>query len=220
MVSNRTVVAHFQRVSTLTVRAGVNSDIAGSITSAPAGITCAWAPQAPCTDTAGFLDGTVVTLTVATAGVTIQWGGACSGTAGPVCTFTMSGDMLVTVETLRLLHGDAPARPARLSMSSRLEVDGPRAAWWPTDATPPRWAGTVSGVGPSALRDEPRRGGARGAAGRAGTWRFDFSGQGTFRPGSLKVIAGTTALVTAEAVVFRLHGNPGERVAFTFEADP
>ena len=29
MVSNRTVVAHFQRVSTLTVRAGVNSDIAG-----------------------------------------------------------------------------------------------------------------------------------------------------------------------------------------------
>jgi hypothetical protein len=32
------------------------------------------------------------------------------------------------------------------------------------------------------------------------------------------VEAGTVALITNDAVVFRLEGKPGERVLFTFEA--
>jgi hypothetical protein len=55
--------------------------------------------------------------------------------------------------------------------------------------------------------------------GRPGTWRFDFSGQSAFKPGSLRVIAGTVVLVTGDAVVFRLNGRPGERMVFTFEID-
>jgi hypothetical protein len=59
---------------------------------------------------------------------------------------------------------------------------------------------------------------ARGA-GRSGTWRFDFSAVAAFKPGSLRVVAGTVAVITPDAVVFRLQGKPGERVVFTFEVD-
>ena len=53
------------------------------------------------------------------------------------------------------------------------------------------------------------------AAERPGTLRFELTG---VRPGSLRVLAGTALAVTAGAVVFRLDGRTGERVAFTFEA--
>ena len=56
-------------------------------------------------------------------------------------------------------------------------------------------------------------------SGRSGTWRFDFSGASTFKPGSLRVVAGTVAVITGDTVVFRLQGKPGERVVFTFEVD-
>jgi len=52
------------------------------------------------------------------------------------------------------------------------------------------------------------------AQGRPGTWRFEVTG--AFEPASLRVIAGDVTLLTAEAVVFRLAGKPGERIAFGF----
>ena len=51
--------------------------------------------------------------------------------------------------------------------------------------------------------------------GRAGLWRFELTGDRTVA-GSLRVIAGQVALVTGDVVVFRLKGQPGERVVFTF----
>jgi hypothetical protein len=51
------------------------------------------------------------------------------------------------------------------------------------------------------------------AEGKAGLWRFELRDQ---VPGSLRVIAGQVALVTGDAVVFRLGGRAGERVVFTF----
>jgi hypothetical protein len=51
--------------------------------------------------------------------------------------------------------------------------------------------------------------------GRPGVWRFRLGG--SFRPGSLRVLAGEAAGVAADAVVFRLRGTPGERVAFELE---
>jgi hypothetical protein len=53
------------------------------------------------------------------------------------------------------------------------------------------------------------------AEGRAGLWRFELPAGSTVA-GSLRVIAGQVALVTGDAVVFRLNGQPGERVVFTF----
>jgi hypothetical protein len=51
--------------------------------------------------------------------------------------------------------------------------------------------------------------------GRAGLWRFELAAGSTVA-GSLRVISGEVALVTGDAVVFRLKGQPGERVVFTF----
>jgi hypothetical protein len=55
------------------------------------------------------------------------------------------------------------------------------------------------------------------AAGAPGTWSFQLSG--TYRPGTLRVIAGDLLGMTRDAVVFRLAGRPGERLVFTFTAD-
>jgi hypothetical protein len=55
------------------------------------------------------------------------------------------------------------------------------------------------------------------AQGRAGLWRFELAPD-TMVAGSLRVIAGQVALVTGDAVVFRLKGQPGERIVFTFRS--
>jgi hypothetical protein len=52
------------------------------------------------------------------------------------------------------------------------------------------------------------------AAGRPGTWRFQLPAGA--KPGSLRVVAGDVAAITADSVTFRLAGGPGERVVFTF----
>jgi hypothetical protein len=54
------------------------------------------------------------------------------------------------------------------------------------------------------------------AAGKPGLWRFDLMGSQAVESGSIHVIAGEVVSVAATSVTFRLHGTPGERVAFTF----
>jgi CSLREA domain-containing protein len=68
----------------------VSSTGQGTVTSAPAGITC------PSTCNAGYPNGSVVTLTAtAAAGWQLTgWGGACTGTGA--CTLTMTGDSAVS----------------------------------------------------------------------------------------------------------------------------
>ncbi len=223
MDSNRNVVAHFERAWTLTVQAGANSDVAGSVTSNPGGITCSWAPLVPCTDTGPFVNGTTVTLTVATSGLTIVWGGACLGTTGAVCNVTITADTLVTIDTRILFQGGTqkPAVPLALSLSSHLEI----AEGEGQVVANGRVASAVR-PGVSAIATDGRTGFnhvegvlVRGA-GRPGFWRFDFSGHAGFTPGSLRVIAGTVSVITGNTVIFSLQGKPGERVAFTFEVHP
>ena len=52
------------------------------------------------------------------------------------------------------------------------------------------------------------------AAGRPGTWRFHLPSG--VKPGSLRVVAGDVAAITADTVTFRLAGRPGERIVFRF----
>jgi hypothetical protein len=52
------------------------------------------------------------------------------------------------------------------------------------------------------------------ASGRPGTWTFEMGG--AFEAGSLRVLAGDVAMVTADAIAFRIAGRAGERVVFTF----
>ena len=83
-------------------------------------------------------------------------------------------------------------------------------------------SGAHQGPGRSQGTGEARRGDNRFEAtlvegrGQPGTWRFEFAG--TFQPGSLRVVAGELQLVTAEAIMFRLAGRPGERIVFAFSA--
>ena len=81
MTNDKTVTATFQLIRTLTVNKGGTGS--GTVTSSPAGINCGN------TCTAGFADGTTVTLSAAPAsGSTFSgWSGACSGTGS--CQVTM-----------------------------------------------------------------------------------------------------------------------------------
>lgn len=221
MNSDKSVTAQFEVLHTLTVQAGISSNVDGAVTSNPAGITCNWAPSVPCTDTAPFLNGAVVTLTVTTGPTfVVRWAGACNGVPNgtPTCDVLMDSNKTVIVDTTRTFTADGRASAAPLAWSTQLEV--------------PEAEGNVvmngrisSAVGPglAAMTSEGRTGANRieavlvRGAGRPGTWRFDFSGQPAFRSGSLRVIAGTVALVTGDSVVFRLQGRPGERIVFTFE---
>ena len=51
---------------------------------------------------------------------------------------------------------------------------------------------------------------------KPGTWRFEAQEAEAIEPGSLRVLRGAVALVTPTAVVFRLTGQRGEEVAFTY----
>jgi hypothetical protein len=53
-------------------------------------------------------------------------------------------------------------------------------------------------------------------AGKAGTWRFELGSNLRLEPGTIRILSGEPAVVTGDAVVFRLRGQPGEQVAFTF----
>jgi hypothetical protein len=55
------------------------------------------------------------------------------------------------------------------------------------------------------------------AADGPGTWEFSFrthEGRGVIQPGSLRVIAGEVVALTQDGVVFRVKGQPGERLVF------
>ena len=52
-------------------------------------------------------------------------------------------------------------------------------------------------------------------AGQEGLWRFDLDGQALV-PGSLAPLQGEVVLATSQALLFRLNGRVGERVAFRF----
>jgi len=52
-------------------------------------------------------------------------------------------------------------------------------------------------------------------AGKSGVWRFDLTGLGLL-PGSLRVIAGEVVQVAGDELTFRLKGQSGERIVFSF----
>lgn len=53
--------------------------------------------------------------------------------------------------------------------------------------------------------------------GKPGTWRFELAPTASLQPGSIRVIAGDVAALTSDAVTFRVTGQPGERIVFTFK---
>jgi hypothetical protein len=54
-------------------------------------------------------------------------------------------------------------------------------------------------------------------SGAEGLWKFDFSSSARLVPGSLRAESGGLAVLDARTIVFRLTGDSGERIRFTFE---
>lgn len=161
-------------------------------------------------DTGTYPVGTVVVLTAQPGILPFQeWSGACSGSSSN-CTVVMNGNKSVTARFGLLL---APPSPP---------VTG---AQWTSRLEAPSGTGTVTingaatgsvGRAPATIPvpdgGEVRVQGVLATASGPGTWRFERSaGSSNVQ---LKVLEGQVSLVTQEAVVFRLRGQPGERVAF------
>lgn len=176
-----------------------------------------------CTET--YAEGTVVTLTATPAGGSFfdQWTGDCLSMPNP-CVLTMDGDK--SVDAVFELSPPSPSPSALIdaipsvAWSTQLEVPGGEG-----QVVMNGRVGYAVREGLAELTAERHRGANRvegvlvRGAGRPGTWRFDFSGQAAFRPGSLRVVAGTAAMITGDSVVFRLEGKPGERLVFVFEVE-
>jgi hypothetical protein len=54
-------------------------------------------------------------------------------------------------------------------------------------------------------------------SGSNGLWKFDFSSTRGFVPGSLRAASGALALLDMRTIVFRLSGDSGERIRFSFD---
>jgi hypothetical protein len=121
--------------------------------------------------------------------------------------------------------------PAQVRESSR-PTDNKSGAAWVSQLDVPEGRGQVvlnsssvlfPGAGRVALAASARSGENRveatlvQAAGKPGLWRFELAADHVVA-GSLRVIAGPVALVTGDEVVFKMKGQPGERVVFTFRS--
>jgi uncharacterized repeat protein (TIGR02543 family) len=180
--------------------------------------------------TASYPAGTVVTLTATPdLGSTFDgWSGDCSGTS-QTCTLTMNANMKVTAKfsLLGLLSADddAFAVPGAGGRSAIAPSFG-----WLIQLDVPEAVGQVAlngqairvarGASPAQLTarggDNLVEGQLVEGTGEPGTWRFEAQEGEAIQPGSLRVMRGDVVVVTQSAVVFRLKGQPGEQVAFSY----
>jgi hypothetical protein len=216
MTTARNVIATFTRLFNLSVDVIGN----GNVSSVPAGIDCG-AGSEDCFEQ--YPDGETVTLRAVPSpdNFFIQWLGACSGTVD-TCTLVMSADRSVTAEfnSIPLTPDPTAGRPTgTLGWSSQLEAEG---AWGRVRSGGTEVAVSAGAVTPFTVVVRPGmnlvEAQLSGATGRPGVWRFDLLDRGALEPGSLRVLEGQVMMVTEDAVVFRLSGRAGERVAFTFRS--
>jgi len=112
-------------------------------------------------------------------------------------------------------------------------VDGSNATVWTSELAVPEGRGQVilngahalfHGAGLSELRLPVRRGRNRVEAllvsgeGEGGLWRFTLA-SGRLRVGSLRSVGGEVVAAGPGMVAFGVHGDPGERVVFTFDVE-
>ena len=162
-------------------------------------------------DTGTYPVGTVVILTEQPGLLTFQgWSGACSGT-GTTCTVVMNGNKAVTARFALLLAETAPLAPAQ--WTSLLDAPG---ATGNVTVNGAATAGVARASVILAVKEGPGEVRVHGVLATGigpGTWRFERHA-GTGPPVRVKVLEGQVSLVTPDVIVFRVRGQPGERVAF------
>jgi PKD repeat protein len=187
----------------------------------------------PNKDCAGISVGTVtcsqtytsaptVTLTPSpTCKLPICWTGDCFGTPsspGTACTLAMNKDRIVGAEfTFDAACGLTAAPPVSLAWA--IDLDAPGAigqAVVDGQVVVAASGQRAQQVGRSREGDVVVAATLIKADGKPGTWRFEAQPGEAIEAGSLRVLQGDVALLTPSAVVFRLKGDAGERVSFSY----
>jgi hypothetical protein len=235
----RFVTADFELVRNLTVNVSScnlpNPPCGGTIRSSSVPtqpgeprINCAVPPN-PNVCTTTYPGGTQVTLTAGPLpGNFVNWGGACAGSVGNVCTLAMDADRTATADFQVLSVGKAPVARApdpgpsgpTLSWQSLLEAAGAQGHVLFNGQQSAFAAPGVSQLSSVARAGENRVDARLQRGGDPGTWRFDLRTTESLEPGSLRVLEGEAVLVLPDAIVFRLKGREGEQLSFTFRLKP
>jgi hypothetical protein len=191
---------------TLTKTSGLN--LLHSVTDNFGQISCGMGCSS---DTGTYPVGTVVVLTQNPGLLVFRgWGGACTGT-GKTCTVTMSGDKSVSA-TFSLLK-TAPQQTTAAQWTSALDAPGATGNVTVNGASTAGVGRALATLAVAEGAGELRVQGVLATGSGPGTWRFERPA-GVGPAVQLKVLEGQVSLVTSEAIVFRLRGQPGERVGF------
>ena len=144
------------------------------------------------------------------------WGGDCSGKAACTVRMDANKDVTASFSLLGVLTTEPAVAAYSLGWTMQLEVpDGVGQVVFNGQAVQvtrgPSQIAATARVGDNEVeaqlvesRDKP------------GTWRFEAQDAEAIEPGSLRVLRGSVALVTPTAVVFRLTGQRGEEIAFSY----
>jgi PKD repeat protein len=190
----------------------------GRVTSLPAGIDCSEPPLPGDVCVAPFPPATVVRMTaVPGPGSTpVQWSGDCTGTPqGQPCSVTMDQERFTNALFVLGFAGSRPGA-APLRWTSQIEardaagqvfLNGGHAGSQRTGRAEQAATARAEANHMEAILTE-----ARGP----GLWRFEFPQGEPVEPGSLTPLQGEVVSVTAQSITFRLKGQAGERVAFSF----
>jgi len=167
---------------------------------------------------ATYSSGTTVVLTAKADALSAfaGWGGDCSGKG--TCTLVMNAnkDVTASFSLLGLLTSEPPVASYSLGWTMQLDV--------------PDAVGQVVLNGQAVqITHGPSQAAATGrggdnlveaqlveSRGQPGTWQFEAQDAESIEPGSLRVLRGAVVLVTPTAVVFRLTGQRGEEVSFSY----
>jgi hypothetical protein len=206
---------------------------AGAVAVTPGILLCDTVPTSSQTVFNTYSAGTNLTLTAIKIPGTefITWGGDC-GSVGTTTSSPSTCNLVLPPggATVTVFFNNTP--PISLTAAPPSSDEGSQVAVaWRHQLDVPGATGQVvlngattvaSGPGLNSARAAGRAGENRiegrltAAAGRAGTWRFELGGTMRLEPGSIRLLAGEPVVVTGDAVVFRLRGQPGEHVMFTF----
>jgi hypothetical protein len=220
VTANQTVTAQFDlitfRLTFTASAAGPPAPASGSVRISPPAPprTCAAPPTTTCVET--YAPGTVVTVDATGSPALVDWGGACAGTTGSVCSLTMTQDLTATAffRQFGLTERPPDGGPALRWTSALLARGGVGQVYLNGGS-----AGTVRQAG-AEMQGKPRGDNHVEAvlteATGPGTWRFEFPEGPGLEPGSLTPLLGEVIQVTGRAIVFRVAGRPGERLAFRF----
>lgn len=169
--------------------------------------------------TATYPSGTTVVLTATADPLSAfqGWGGQCSGKI-PTCTLLMDSNknVIVNFDLLATSKSEPPVAGHSLDWTMQLDVpDGVGQVAFNGQAVQvtrgvSQAAATASG-GDNLVEAQLVE-----SRDRPGTWRFEAHEAEAIEPGSLRVLRGAVALATPTALVFRLTGQRGEEIAFSY----